>query len=360
MAKPTTLTQGTVGFVVLGALIAGIGAWFVVSERLADFRQEALTEAVSARGRGVQFDLARTLHSEWQNAQVIAREIAQRDDIAVRSSLDLVVGDNSRVSWAGIARLDGVVTHASGGLLEGQNVSTRPWFQRGLEGDFAGDVHEALLLAELLPSQDGATRRFLDLATPIRDSDGQVTGVLGLHLDQSWARDYLARTAENLEIEAFLVDREGQIVIGGANEGESLDLRSMRAATAGASVTGFESWPDGQSYFTTVIPDFAYDDLPPFGWSLVARIGDDAIVAMSERSQVNILLFLIGFGTLLAAMTFLFVQLFVAPFRATAASAEAVLRGEDVYPHEARMPAEAVTFSAAVARLQAATRRKSA
>ncbi len=359
MPTPTTLTRATVGFVVLGAVVAGIGAWFVVSERLEDFRHEALTEAVSTRARGAQFDLARTLHSEWQNAQIIAREISRRDDDAVRSSLDLIVGDNSRVSWAGIARLDGVVTHASGGLLEGQNVSTRPWFQQGLEGEFAGDVHDAQLLAELLPAQDGATRRFLDLATPIRNDEDQLTGVLGLHLDQSWARDYLVRTAENLGIEAFLVNREGQIVIGGTDEGRALDLRSMRAAATGTPTTALERWPDGQTYFTTVIPEFGYGDLPPFGWSLVARIGDDAIVAMSERARFNILLFLAGFGALLAAMTLLFLQVFIAPIRATATSAEAVFRGEDIYPYEARLPAEAVTLSAAVSRLQAAIRRKS-
>lgn len=51
-------------------------------------------------------------------------------------------------------------------------------------------------------------------------------------------------------------------------------------------------------------------------------------------------------------MTFLFLQLFIIPLGRIANSARAVLKGEDVYPYEARSTAEAMTFSAAVSRLQ--------
>lgn len=347
-----SLTRVTIGFIALGAIIAAAGAWFVVSERLTAFRQQALGQAVTVRASGVAFEFARILHHEWQDARTIAQEIALRDRSAIRSSLDLVVGDRSRVPWAGIAALDGTVTHASGGLLEGQNVSSRPWFQRGLEGDFAGDVHEAVLLAKLLPSDSGEPRHFLDLATPIRSADGRITGVLGLHLDYAWARNYLLETAEKLQIEAFVVNRQGEIVIGPGREGEILDLPSMRAASTGSAMTSRELWPHGESYFTTVIPEVGYADLPPFGWSLVARIDDSAFVETSASSRMTIVVFLVGFGLLLAAMTLLFLQIFIVPLRRVADSARAILKGEDVYPYEARSTTEAEIFSAAVSRLE--------
>lgn len=339
------------GFVLLGALLASVSAWLLVNERLSDFRQAALAEAVTTRARGLGLDFARSLHQEWTAARIIAQDIARRDRPEIRSSLDLVVGDNSRVSWAGIAALDGTVMVASGRLLEGRNVAQRPWFQYGLEGNFAGDVHEAVLLAELLPSQSGEPRRFLDFATPVKDADGATSGVLGLHLDYEWAREHLRESARSLDLDVFLVNRAGEVVMASRDlPGTTLDLPSMRAAAAGASITSLETWPDGASYLTAVIAEVAYADLPSFGWSLVARI-DDA--ALAQRSAfMALLLFLGTFGLLLVAITAAFVRIFATPFSKLAATAAALMRGEDIYPYESGSTAEAQTLSAAVARLQ--------
>lgn len=350
-----SLAAAIYGFVALGAVLAAAGAWYLVSERLADYRQSALAEAVTARARGVEMDFARTLHQEWRNARTIAEDIADRDRSAVRSSLDLIVGDNGRVSWAGIATLDGTVAVASGGLLEGRDVSQRPWFQRGLEGDFAGDVHEAVLLAELLPTAEGGARRFLDLATPVRDDGGEVTGVLGLHMDYAWAQRYLRETADALALDVFIVNPEGEIVMASDELPEtSLDLASIRAAAAGAAVTRLETWPDGVDYLTSVVPSIGYENLPSFGWSLVARIGNDAMLERSFSS--TLMAYLAAFGVLLAVMTVVFVEIFARPFKRLAESARAVMRGEDVYPYETGVTSEAGTLSAAVARLQGRNR----
>lgn len=344
-----SLTRAIWGFVVLGAVLAALGSWFVVNERLADFRESALAAAVTTRARGVEIDFARTLHRQWLNARAIADDISQRDPASVRSSLDLVVGQS--VSWAGIATLDGTVMAASGGLLESRNVASRPWFQRGLEGNFAGDVHEAVLLADLLPSTDGEPRRFLDLATPIRDAQGRIESVLGLHLDYGWAREHLRETARALDLDVFLVNRDGAVVMStDESVGTTLDLPSIRAATTGASLTSVERWPDGTSYLTSVIPQVGYADLPSFGWSLVARINNDAIAARSFSN--TLIMSLTIFGLLLGLMTFLFVQMFARPFQRLADSARSVMRGEEIYPYESQSTAEVQTLSAAVARLQ--------
>lgn len=346
-----SLATAIFGFVALGAVIAAAAGWYAVGVRSAEFRRDALAEAIAVRARTLELDLGRTLYREWRNARIIADDIAGRDESAVRSSLDLVVGKGSRVSWAGIAAIDGTVTAASGGLLEGQNVSQRPWFQRGLEGDFAGDVHAAVLLERLLPTQGGEPRRFLDLATPIRNGQGSVTGVLGLHLDYRWVLDHMRETAAALEIGAFVIDRQGALVMGtDGTLGATADLASLRAATAGAAFTGVETWPDGKVYFTTVIPQVAYRDLPSFGWSIVARVGHDAI---ESRPALRILAVPAAFGLVLVLMTLLFVQLFARPYGRLAASAGAIMKGEDVYPYETHSTAEAQTLSAAVAQLQA-------
>ena len=54
-------------------------------------------------------------------------------------------------SWIGVADTQGVVQNATGGMLKGQSVAQRPWFQLGLKGVHVGDVHPAKLLDSLLP-----------------------------------------------------------------------------------------------------------------------------------------------------------------------------------------------------------------
>ncbi len=348
-----TLTAAIVGFVALGAILAAAGSWYLVTTRSAQFRQDAQAEAVTVRARGLALDFARTLRQEWRNARTIADDIARRETAVVRSALDLVVGDGTRVSWAGIADIEGQVLTSSGGLLEGRDVSQRPWFQRGLEGDFAGDVHEAVLLAQLLPAQDGEPRRFLDLATPVRSQQGDIAGVLGLHLDHGWAANYLRETATALEVDAFVINREGVVVIGTDESVTGIGaLPSVRAAMTGVSYTGNERWPDGQEYFATVVPQVAYEDLPSFGWSMVVRIDRDAIESSPQFAALATIG--IAFGGVLVLMTIVFVQLFARPFGQLAKSAASIMRGQEVYPYESRSTAEVQTLSAAVARLQTA------
>jgi hypothetical protein len=351
--SPPSLVTALSGFVLLGALVAASGAWLLVSDRLKASAESGLAEAVATRTQGLVLDFSRALHQEWRNARTIAVQMSTREPAAVRSSLDLVVGDGSRVSWAGIATVDGRVTVASKGMLEGQDVSSRPWFQRGLEGDFAGDVHDALLLAKLLPTEGGEPRRFLDLATPIRDAAGAVTGVLGLHLDAAWAKRHLQESARSLEIDAFLVDPGGVVTLSSTEQApETVDLPSFRAAQLGAATTSRETWPEGTSYFTTVIPTFGYEDLPPFGWSVVGRIDESALAQRSQAVTKYIALFLMGLACLLALLTVLFAFVFIIPLRRLAENAASTMRGENAYPYETRSSSEAAVLSAAVARLQ--------
>ena len=73
-------------------------------------------------------------------------------------------------AWIGVADTSGKVVLAAGGLLEGRDVSERPWFQSARSQPFAGDVHLAKLLASLLPaSASGAPLRFVDFAASLRD-----------------------------------------------------------------------------------------------------------------------------------------------------------------------------------------------
>lgn len=148
------------GFVALGGVIAVLSAWSFVGQRLKESRDAALAEAVSVRARGVGLDFARELHQDWRNLRLIAADMAGRGEPTVRAALDLVVAGKERISWAGLASVNGTVLTASLGMLEGADVSSRPWFTNGLGGDFAGDVHSAVLLADLLPPSETSLAAF--------------------------------------------------------------------------------------------------------------------------------------------------------------------------------------------------------
>ena len=101
-------------------------------------------------------------------------------------------------AWIGFTDAAGRVDAARDGMLVGADVSARDWWQAGLRGPYLGEVHEAKLLASLLPpGRDGEPHRFLDIAVPIRAADGTIRGVLGGHVDARWmigVRDEIART----------------------------------------------------------------------------------------------------------------------------------------------------------------------
>ncbi|WP_157928923.1 cache domain-containing protein [Pararhizobium haloflavum] len=351
--NPVTLAGAVCGFVLVGALVAGLAAATLVRDRVAAFNSEALAAAVSTRANGAELAFARALHDEWQSVQALASSLVIDDPQRLRGELDFAVGDGDRVSWAGFATIDGEVEASSNGLLEGQNVGERPWFQRGLEGPFAGDVHEAVLLASLLPSQEGEPRRFIDLATPVAGADGEAVGVLGYHIDFSWAQTFLREEAEALAVDLFLVSRSGGVIA--ATDGstyETLDLQSTRRASSGVGGADVETWPDGRRYLTTVIPQVDYGDLPSFGWRLIARIDADALEVTDRAFSAGILVSLASFGLFLILLTLLFIQAFVRPFAEISQNAVRVADGEDIYPYESRRTAELSRLSAAIARLQ--------
>lgn len=126
-------------------------------------------------------------------------------------------------SWIGFTRPDGIVTEASGGILEGVNVAARPWFQRALRGLPLTDVHEAKLLQSLLGAPGGEPLRFVDIAYPLRDEAGRLTGVLGAHVSWEFARlmirDTLQLHYRVRGLEILIYDAQGAVLLGPADEG---------------------------------------------------------------------------------------------------------------------------------------------
>ncbi|WP_198320705.1 PAS domain-containing protein [Azohydromonas aeria] len=172
-------------------------------------------------------------------------------------------------AWVGVTDVDGRVLAAADGLLEGQDVSKRPWFKGALGGPYVGDVHPAVLLEKLLPAQ-AEPWRFVDVAAPIV-VDGKVRGVLGGHLSWEWARqlgrELLSPEAARSGIEVFITRADGEVLVGTPGTTQTkLDLPALRAA-ASADPGWFASSP----HLTAVVATQGRGRYLGLGWVVVVR-----------------------------------------------------------------------------------------
>lgn len=187
--------------------------------------------------------------------------------------------------WIGVADAQGMVRNATNGLLVGQSVAQRPWFQHGLQGVHVGDVHAAQLLESLLPpTATGEPHRFVDFAAPIRIGPTTV-GVFAIHGSWQWTREVLESltpaSSDESALELFIFDRQGTLIFapGGRTEvmraagqrlPEGIQINNNRDG-GGSTQTTVARWQDGKRYLTAATqlqPRNAASDL---GWRIVAR-----------------------------------------------------------------------------------------
>lgn len=341
-------------FTVIAALASTLIIVTTARQALVDFESEVLSDVVEERASATAQLFARGIWGQWQNVLEMAgnKGIASAD--ITQAQLDFAVKGGHQISWAGYAGLDGQVIAASGGLLVGQSVEGRPWFQRGLEGPFAGDVHDAVLLAEKLPRVGDDLPRFLDLAAPLQDDEGSALGVVGFHINASWANQFLAETAKLSGIDAVLINREGVVVVGPPDLlGQSFSLASFGAARAGVGAALVEAWPDGRTSLSFVIPSVSYRDLPSFGWSLVARIDTNELAGARQVFETGVLTTAALVALVIAVLGLVLIAFYLIPFNRLARSADAIASGQDVYPYESRRTSELARLSGAIALFQA-------
>ncbi|MCW4113681.1 ATP-binding protein [Aurantimonas sp. MSK8Z-1] len=236
------------------------------------------------------------------------------DQTVRRSYLDDLKATTANYAWIGLADLTGHVVVASGGILEGADVSARPWFDAGQRSPAALDVHEAKLLARYVPSTDGEPVRFVDVTAPVHGASGAVDGVLAAHLSWNWAaevrHDILSTLADLAQSDLMVISENGEVLLG----------------------------PHSLLGKTFVTPDpaielFAAAHVPSMGafgglgWTVVARQPVDAALAPMawlDHALLGAVLVL----TLLAALAGWRIAGWIArPLTLLAASAEAVRAG---------------------------------
>lgn len=192
-------------------------------------------------------------------------------------------------AWLGVADVEGQVLQASDGLLAGVSVAQRPWFMAAMNGVYVGDLHEAKLLAKLMPQQaDGEPPRFIDFAAPIRDRQGRLVGVVGAHAHWNWVTETvqstLAQRQMGGEAEILIVDKSGNVLYPRALAGNA---QLPRGVPEGAA-SSVARWNDGIEYLSSEVPVRAgtSNDL---GWRIVVRQSIDLALAPAHELRRQLL-----------------------------------------------------------------------
>lgn len=221
--------------------------------------------------------LDRSMFERYREVQLMANRFNGELDLAqVRTEINRLQESYPTYAWIGVTDPAGKVLVATLDMLEGADVSTRPWFGNALKDQPMGDVHEALLLAKLLGSPNGEPLRFVDIAFPLRSDVGQITGVLGVHLSWQWARDIeqaiFVPVGRSRTVEPLIVSRTGTVLLGPPDvQGSVLTLASLEAAGRGEHGNVQETWPDGKNYLVGYSSDSGFDTYPGLGWRVLVR-----------------------------------------------------------------------------------------
>jgi diguanylate cyclase (GGDEF)-like protein/PAS domain S-box-containing protein len=218
--------------------------------------------------------LDRGMYERYREVQLMADRFEIRDASipkdAKRALLHSMQETYPYYAWIGLTDRDGKVLVATKGMLEGFDVSKRPWFSRAYEGKYLTDVHEALLLEKLMPYRSAEPSRFFDIAFPYRDKEGKIAGVLGTHLSLQWARDAEESVLQPLNkrrgVRTFILSSSGDVLLGPKEyRGKNFDVAS-RQLQVGSSE---EQWLDGKRYVVGYSHSRGFRSYPGLGWTVL-------------------------------------------------------------------------------------------
>ena len=268
--------------VVLVAALAG-GAAFVSYRNTASLVNSGLaTVASTTSGRLDRFMAERQLEMKLFSQLQPLQKLWQDNPAELRRSLEQLQSTFADLAWIGFANVDGKVVAATGGLLEGASVASRPWFKEGLQRLAIGDVHEAVLLAQLLAQREnGEPYRFVDLAFPVRDSGGRLLGVLGGHLNWDWASQLIRDVEANdgdTDTRLSILDKNGVVLVGpdrGTARYTGAELANILKSRKGA----FSEDVDGQRMLTAFYVGNGHREYQGLNWIVTAS--QPASIALS-------------------------------------------------------------------------------
>jgi HAMP domain-containing protein len=194
-----------------------------------------------------------------------------------RAVLDALLDASPDFAWVGFVDRAGRVVAATEHLFEETSVADRPWFRGARRAAYTGGVHESAELAREVQNFSGEKPRFLDLAVPITDTDGNSLGVLGAHVRWLAAREAQLSvvpetTARREHIDITLYAPDGDVLldsgVSGWNHPPNAPAIGEKPGTRGYLT---ETVAGDTDYLTGYIRTKGYREFRGANWLITVR-----------------------------------------------------------------------------------------
>lgn len=277
--------------------------------------------------------------SRYSEIEIFSKLKALREEDIAETQLLLnqLKSEIPSFTWVGVTDESGNVQAATNNILVGKSIAERPVYQEAVEHSFIGDVHEAVLLAKLLPNPTNEPLQFVDISVPITNAEGEFKGVLASHLSWAWASEIKESLKssfqkEDKEQEIFIVSpRDNTVILGPeAFVGKSLNLESIKRAQAKKGGWILEEWPDGKQYLTGFALGEGYKDYPGLGWTILVRESEKSAFASVRDLKTYILLLGALTAVIFAVLGWFLAGLLAKPLRNISQAADQLLSGKRV------------------------------
>ncbi|MEY4427377.1 MAG: hypothetical protein RLZZ182_66 [Pseudomonadota bacterium] len=321
-----------------------------------------LTRTISESSRREAQFLGHSISMSLKERVLQIRQVAAMPEVSsglgdlgkMRLALEQVRNYHNELTWLGIVNRKGEVEVATGAWLEGQTLTSRPWFTEGLKGVWVGQPRPAGELADKVPRDpDGSPPLFMDLAVPIIDYEGRTIGVVTAMLDWSTVREqHRAMTSNQGEmgVHSFLISPTGEVTIGEPEQiGKHLDVPGLPAVMANGRAEVID-WPDGKAYLTAAAPIRLMDDPNAPAWTLVRRQEASQALAPVARARDRVLGAALLMSLMFMAVSWVIAGRIANPLRELSRTALRLRAGDQVEfpPDQDSLPTELRTLTNAL------------
>ncbi len=351
--------------------LAGLIFAFVLTTLVELDQRDQLTRAIGESSRREAQFLSQTITLSLKERILQIRQVAAMPELSsglgdpgrIRMALEQIRTYHGELTWLGVVNQKGEVEVATGTWLEGQALTSQPWFVEGLKGPWVGVPRPAGELADRIPrDSDGNPPLFIDLAVPIIDYEGQTIGVVAAMLDWSAVRELhrnlTQRKGAGPGVESLLLAPTGEVTIGQPDQiGKPLNLPGL-ASILQKGKAEVMNWPSGQAYLTAAEPIKLMDSLDAPSWTLVLRQdAQDALLPVT-RARDRVLTVTLGASLLFVAVSWFIAGRIARPLRQLARTAQRLQAGAQVEfePARANAPDELALLSHALRDMEQARR----
>lgn len=311
---PRLHLAAAMGWAVFAIIALAALAAATIAAAEAERRTRADTEQLLAQfANQIRYGLAMNLETRRSIVQATAAQIvasSERSADALRRHLEAVQAQFPEFVWLGVADEAGRVIAATGGILHGETVAQKPWFQQGRQRVFLDETPSAPPFEKKLP-------RFIVVAAPISHAANLKAGALGAHLSWSWIERLQTELLRTLDthrpLDLLLVAEDGAILIGPARW-----VGRKRAADVDITEGGT---------FLVSRPTENTDHDAGRGWNVVVRQDAESALGPAHRTQQAVFLVVLLAGLVSSAAAVWATRLLTRRLAALADAVQAVRRG---------------------------------